>query len=81
MDLNNFFIKELGFSKTQAVIFDLLSQHEIADQFQHIIWLDNLFTSIRLLTQLEDDKFEAAGTVRTTRTKREKKEAKSDTKT
>ena len=80
VDLNDYFTKELGFSKTQAVVLDLLSQHGIADQFQHIIWLDNLFTSVRLLTQLEDDGFGAAGTVRTTRTKREKNEAKSGTK-
>ena len=80
MDLNKFFTKKLGFSKTQAVVLDLLSQHRISDDFQHIVWLDNLFTSSRLLTQLEDDGFGAAGTVRTTRTKREKKETKSSTK-
>ena len=80
VDLNDFFTKELGFPKTQAVVLDLLSQHGISDQFQHIVWLDNLFTSVRLLTQLEDDGFGAAGTVRTTRTKREVKEAKSGTK-
>ena len=80
VDLNDFFTKELGFPKTQAVVLDLLSQHGISDQFQHIVWLDNLFTSVRLLTQLEDDGFGAVGTVRTTRTKREVKEAKSGTK-
>ncbi len=63
------------------MVLDLLSQHGISDDFQHIVWLDNLFTSSRLLTQLEDDGFGAAGTVRTTRTEREKKEAKSGTKT
>ena len=80
VDLNDFFTKELGFSKTQAVVLDLLSQFGINDDFRHIVWLDNLFTSVRLLTQLEDDGFGAAGTVRTTRTEREKKEAKSGTK-
>ena len=80
VDLNEFFTKKLGFSKTQAVVLDLLSQHGISDDFQHIVWLDNLFTSSRLLTQLEDDGFGAAGTVRTTRTEREKKETKSGTK-
>ena len=58
----------------------MLSQHGISDEFQHIVWLDNLFTSARLLKQLEDDGFGAAGTVRTTRTQREQKEAKSGTK-
>ena len=80
VDLNNFFTKKLGFSKTQAVVLNLLSQHGINDDFQHIVWLDNLFTSSRLLTQLEDDGFGAAGTVRTTRTERENKEAKDGTK-
>ena len=80
VDLNDFFTKELGFSKTQAVILDLLSQFRINNDFRHIVWLDNLFISVRLLTQLEDDGFRAARTVRTTRTEREKKETKSDTK-
>ena len=80
VDLNDFFTKQLGVSKTQAVVLDLLSQHGISDDFQHIVWLDNLFTSARLLKQLEDDGFGAAGTVRTTRTQREQKEAKSGTK-
>ena len=71
VDLNEFFTKQLGFFKTQAVVLDLLSQHGILDEFQYIVWLDNLFTSARLLTQLEDDGFGAAGTVRTTRTQRE----------
>ena len=80
VDLDEFFTKELGFSKTQAVVLDLLSQKGISDRFQHIVWLDNLFTSIRLLVELEERGFGAAGTVRTTRTEREKREAKSGTK-
>ena len=77
VDLNNYFIKELGFSKTQAVVLNLLSQHRITDQFQYIIQLDNLFTLVRLFIQLKDNGFGATGTIRTTRTKREKNKTKS----
>ena len=80
VDLNKYFTKKLVSSKTQAVVLDLLSQHGIKVDFRHIVWLDNLFTSSRLLTQLEDNGLGAAGTVRTTRTKRERKKANSDPK-
>ena len=62
------------------MVLDLLSQYGIKDEFHHIVWLDNLFTSTQLFTQLEDDGFEAARTVRTTCTEREKKEASTGTK-
>lgn len=51
----------------------------LADYF-HTIWLDNLFTSTQLLSQLDDEGFEAAGTVRTTIIRREDLEAKDSTK-
>jgi len=37
----------------------------------HTIWLDNLFTSIKLLQQLQKLGIGGAGTVQTTKTKRE----------
>lgn len=79
-DLDDFWIKDKGFSKTQGVVLDLVSQHGISNQNQHIIWLDNLFTSMRLLTQLKEEGFGAAGTVRTGKTKREILEEKTGTK-
>jgi hypothetical protein len=42
----------------------------------HTIWLDNLFTSARLLEVLRELGIGGAGTVRTTKTKREEKEEK-----
>ena len=78
VDLNKVYTKEWGFSKTQAVIFDLLQQQDISDDFSHVVWLDNLFTSARLLSVLRNLGFGAAGTVRTTKTQREILEEKGD---
>ena len=72
MDLDDFWTEDLGFSKTQAVVLDLVTQNSISGGFQHVIWLDNLFTSARLLRQLKQEGFGAAGTVRTQKTAREK---------
>ena len=79
-DLDDFWTDNLGFSRTQAVILDLVTQDSIAHDYSHIIWLNNLFTSSRLLSQLDSEGFEAAGTVRTTATSREEIEAKDGTK-
>ena len=57
VNLDESFINK-GFSKTQAVVLDLLLQKdaEIGERLyppkKHVVWLDNLFTSIKLLTQL-----------------------------
>jgi len=37
----------------------------------HIVWLDNLFSSVKLFERLQTLGIGAAGTVRTTKTKRE----------
>jgi hypothetical protein len=80
VDLDRFWIdKEHGycFSKTQAVVLDLLLQEdeETKERYlkpgKHIVWLDNLFSSIQLFTVLRLLGIGAAGTVRTTTTKRE----------
>ena len=76
VDLDDFWTDNLRFSKTQSVVLDLVTQQGINNNFQHIIWLDNLFTSARLLRQLKQEGFGAAGTVRTQKTAREKIEEK-----
>ena len=62
-------------------MLDLVAQEGIAKDHSHIIWLDNLFTSARLLSQLDIEGFGAAGIVRTTSTSREELEAKEGIKT
>ena len=79
VDLDEFWTKEEGFSKTQAVVLDLLTQQGISDPNKHVVWLDNLFTSARLLSILRDLGFGAAGTVRVTKTKRDEYEEKHGT--
>ena len=66
-----------GFSKTQAVVLNLLLQKDaktgerLYPPKKHVIWLNNLFTSVKLLTRLRGLGIGAAGTVRTTKTQRE----------
>ena len=62
------------------MVLDLVKQQGILDSFQHIVWLDNLFTSSRLLRQLKAEGFGAAGTVRTQKTVREIGEEKNGSK-
>jgi hypothetical protein len=75
-DLDRSFLEE-GFTKTQAVVLDLLTQrHPDTDERlyppdKHVVWLDNLFSSVKLFERLRSLGIGAAGTVRTTRTKRE----------
>ena len=68
--------KDLGFSKTQAVVFDIVKQQGLSNKATHIIWMDNLFTSAKLLTQLKEEGFGSARTFRTTNTAREEVEEK-----
>ena len=53
VDLDEYWTKDKGFSKTQAVVLDLLLQEldgkRYFDKGKHIVWLDNLFISIKLL--------------------------------
>ena len=71
VDLDDYWTKHVGFSKTQAVALDLVTQAGIKGDGRHIIWLDNLFTSRRLLLQLKKEGFGAAGAVRMSKTARE----------
>ena len=70
VDLDTHWTKT-GYSKIQEVVLDLVTQMGISNQNAHIIWLENLFTSARLLTELKNLGFGGAGTVRTTKTARE----------
>ncbi len=65
--------KELGFSRTQAVVLELMTRMPNGGK-GHTVWLDNLFTSSKLLATLRDYGIGAAGTVRTGQTKREEGE-------
>lgn len=71
VDLDDYWTNDRGFSKTQAVVLDLLKQKGISEHQQHVVWLDNLFTSARLLSVLKEEVFGAAGTVPTTKTRQE----------
>ena len=57
VDLNTSFTEE-GFSKTQAVVLDFLLQEDDSTKQQlyppgkHVVWLNNLFTSVKLLSRL-----------------------------
>ena len=71
-----------GFSATHSVVLDMVLDHKAGDVNQrlllpgrHIIWLDNLFTTIPLLERLRTAGIGAAGTVRTSKTPREISEA------
>ena len=80
VDLNEYWIKEKSFSKTQIVMLNLLKQQSISDDNKHIVWLDNFFTSTRLFIVLREFGFEDADTVRIIKTKRDELEEKHDTK-
>ena len=78
VNLNKTFIKE-GFLKTQVVVLDLLTQRDVElnkplyPPGKHIIWFNNLFTSVKLLGRLQELKIRGTGTVYTTKTKHKKK--------
>ena len=75
VNLDEYWTKNKGFLKTQAVVMDLLVEELDGKRYfergKHIIWLDNLFTSVKLLAQLHEEGIGAAGTVQTTKTRRE----------
>jgi hypothetical protein len=62
-----------GFSRTQAVVLELMTRMSNEGK-GHVVWLDNLFTSSKLLATLRNYGIGASGTVRTGRTKREENE-------
>ena len=76
INLDILFTKKEGFSKTQAVVLNLLTQRNKETNAQlylpgkHIIQLNNLFISVKLLIRLQELSIRGVGTVRTTKTKR-----------
>jgi len=75
--LRHHFIREKVVDGDIELEFDLLTQRDpdtnepLYPPGRHVVWLDNLFTSVKLLTRLREEGIGGAGTVRTTRTKRE----------
>ena len=71
------FTKEEGFTKTQAIVLNLLTQRDsqinavLYPPGKHVVWLDNLFYSVKLFKRLRGLGIRAAGTVQTTKTKQE----------
>lgn len=71
VDLDTFQVEE-GLLKTQAVIMDFLTQEDpetgqrLYQPNMHTVWLDNLFTSVKLLQELCRLGIGGVGTVRTT---------------
>lgn len=57
----------------------MVTQFGISSEKKHIIWMDNLFISPRLLIALADEGFGGAGTVRIQKTAREEQEISSGT--
>ena len=61
-------------------MLDLLLQEDIKTNkhlyppHQHIVWLDNLFTSIKLLQRLYEEGVSAAKTVKTVKTQHKKQD-------
>ena len=64
VDLDDHWLKELGFSKTPAVVVDLLAQDDLSPEDACVVWLDNLFTEAILLTAVRDRGIGAAETQR-----------------
>jgi len=57
-DLDKYWYEEEGFLKTQAVVLDFLTQRDVETNkrlyppSKHVVWLNNLFISVRLLQRL-----------------------------
>jgi len=75
VNLDEFFINK-GFLKTQAVVLNLLLQKDTKTEERlyppgkHVIWLNNLFISVKLLIRLRGLGIGGAETIQTTKTKR-----------
>ena len=69
VDLDILFVNNEGFLKTQAVVLDLLLQKDtnIEERLylpkKHVVWLDNLFINVKLLTKLRGLSIGGVGTV------------------
>ena len=63
-----------GFAKIQAVVLQLVQLLPDQGRF-HVIWIDNLFTTVPLAAYLLERNIGTAGTVRTRPTKREEQDS------
>ena len=72
VNLNIVYIKEWDYSKIQIVVFDLLQQKNIFDDYNCVVWMNNLFTSTDVIVTCSDIDFEIVDTIRITKTKRKK---------
>ena len=69
VDLDISFIDNKGFLKTQVVVLDILLQKntDIEERLyppkKYIVWLNNLFISVKLFTKLQDLSIGGTGTV------------------
>ena len=50
---------------------DAVTNEQLYLPYKHVIWLNNLFSSIKLFKRLQSLRIGAVGTVRTTRTRQE----------
>ena len=80
VNLNTIYIKEWKFFKTQIVCFDLLQQESIFDDYNCVLWMNNLFISIDWIVQCKTIDFEIVNTIRIFKTKREKLKEKQNIK-
>lgn len=80
ISLEKHWIKDKGFSRTPSVVLQLLTQQGLSREDAMIVWLDNLFTEARVLSELREEGIGAAGTVKTSKTQREEDEESHGTK-
>ena len=76
VNLNDYWIKNLKFFKIQTIVLNLLKQQNVLNDNWHIIWLNNFFKSIWLLTILKNLKFETTRIVKIIKIKRKKNKKK-----
>ena len=81
MNLNIVYIKKWNYSKIQIVVFDLLQQKNIFDDYSCVVWMNNLFTSTDVIVTCFNIDFEAVDTVRIIKTKRKEQKEIKDIKT
>ena len=80
VNLNIVYTKKWEYFKIQIVIFDLLQQKNISNDFNCVVWIDNLFTSIDVIVTCKHIDFEIVDIVRTIKTKREELKEKQNIK-
>jgi hypothetical protein len=75
VNLDSKWITQKGFDRTQLVVLTLVNRLPKKGR-GFSIWMDNLFTSYKLLTELRSIGIGGAGTIRTLKTEEEEKEVR-----